>query len=110
MIFLFYRIAGFAWPGLTVEYCSEIIPFYIRAKGLAICLRMTALSGVLNQYVNPIGLESLTWEFYFIYIVIPVIEVARVWFLFLETKEPTLEEMAVLFDGDIPRCFIRIWR
>lgn len=30
MIFLFYGVAGFAWPGLTVSYCSEILPFNIR--------------------------------------------------------------------------------
>ncbi|KAF5672749.1 MFS SP sugar:H+ symporter [Fusarium denticulatum] len=99
MIFLFYGVAGFAWPGLTVAYCSEILPYSIRAKGLAICLGVTALSGVLNQYVNPIGLDKLAWRFYFVYIVILVIEVACIWFLFVETKGPTLEEIAVLFDG-----------
>ncbi|KAF4991868.1 hypothetical protein FDECE_13895 [Fusarium decemcellulare] len=100
MIFLFYGVAGFAWPGLTVAYCSEILPYSIRAKGLAICLGVTALSGVLNQYVNPIGLTELAWKFYFVYIVILVIEVVCIWFLFIETRGPTLEEIAVLFDGD----------
>jgi MFS family permease len=99
MIFLFYGVAGFAWPGLTVAYCSEILPYSIRAKGLAICLGTTALAGVLNQYVNPIGLAKLAWKFYFVYIVILVIEVICIWFLFVETKGPTLEEIAVLFDG-----------
>lgn len=99
MIFLFYGVAGFAWPGLAVAYCSEILPYSIRAKGLAICLGVTALSGVINQYVNPIGLAKLAWKFYFVYIVILVIEVACIWFLFVETKGPTLEEIAILFDG-----------
>lgn len=99
MIFLFYGVAGFAWPGLTVAYCSEILPYSIRAKGLAICLGVTTLSGVINQYVNPIGLAKLAWKFYFVYIVILVIEVACIWFLFVETKGPTLEEIAILFDG-----------
>ncbi|KAM5361177.1 hypothetical protein ACJZ2D_013259 [Fusarium nematophilum] len=99
MIFLFYGVAGFAWPGLTVAYCSEILPYSIRAKGLAIGLGVTALSGVLNQYVNPIGLAKLAWKFYFVYIVILVIEVACIWFLFVETKGHTLEEIAILFDG-----------
>ncbi|KAF4459717.1 MFS transporter SP family sugar:H+ symporter [Fusarium albosuccineum] len=100
MIFLFYGVAGFAWPGLTVAYCSEILPYSIRAKGFAICLGVTALSGVLNQYVNPIGLTELAWKFYFVYIVILVIEVVCIWFLFIKTRGPTLEEIAVLFDGD----------
>ncbi|PVH88084.1 general substrate transporter [Cadophora sp. DSE1049] len=50
MIFLFYGVAGFAWPGLTVAYCAEILPFNIRAKGLAINFALTALASVFNQY------------------------------------------------------------
>jgi MFS family permease len=50
MIFLFYGVAGFAWPGLTVAYCAEILPFNIRAKGLAINFALTATASVFNQY------------------------------------------------------------
>lgn len=100
MIFLFYGVAGFAWPGLTVAYCAEILPFNIRAKGLAVTLALTALASVFNQYVNPIGLENLQWRFYFVYIAILVIECLCIWFLFVETKGPTLEEIAALFDGE----------
>ena len=53
----------------------------------------------MDQYVNPIGLQKLQWRFYFVYIVILVIEVLCVYFLFIETKGPTLEEIAILFDG-----------
>lgn len=49
MIFLFYGIAGFAWPGLTVSYCAEILPFNIRAKGMAISFAGQAAASVLNQ-------------------------------------------------------------
>ncbi|KAL4786289.1 general substrate transporter [Aspergillus varians] len=100
MIFLYYGVAGFAWPGLTVAYCAEILPFNIRAKGIAINLSLTALSSVFNQYVNPIGLESLQWRFYFVYIAILVIECFCIYFLFVETKGPTLEEIAALLDGE----------
>lgn len=68
MIFLFYGVAGAAWPGLTVSYTIEILPYNIRAKGLTLCFFFTALSGVFNQWVNPLGLESLHWRFYFVYI------------------------------------------
>lgn len=100
MIFLFYGVAGFAWPGLTVAYCAEILPFNIRAKGLAINFALTASASVFNQYVNPVGLQALAWKFYFVYIAILVIEVLCIYFLFVETKGPTLEEIALLFDGD----------
>jgi hypothetical protein len=49
--------------------------------------------------VNPIGLRHLAWKFYFVYIVILIIECLCIWFLFVETRGPTLEEIARLFDG-----------
>jgi MFS family permease len=100
MIFLFYGVAGFAWPGLTVAYSSEILPYNIRARGLAVNFALTALSSVFNQYVNPVGLKELQWRYYFVYIAILIIECLCIWFLFVETKGPTLEEIAELFDGE----------
>lgn len=50
--------------------------------------------------MNPVGLENLRWKFYFVYIAILVIECLCIWFLFIETKGPTLEEIARLFDGN----------
>ncbi|KAJ4207088.1 hypothetical protein NW759_014086 [Fusarium solani] len=100
MIFLFYGVAGAAWPGLTVSYTVEILPYSIRAKGLTLCFCFTALSGVFNQWVNPLGLQQLEWRFYFVYIAVLVIECLTIYFFFVETKGPTLEEIAVLFDGD----------
>jgi MFS family permease len=100
MIFLFYGTAGAAWPGLTVSYTVEILPYHIRAKGLTLCFVFTALSGVFNQYVNPIGLEALEWKFYFVYIAVLVIECVTIYFFYVETKGPTLEEIAILFDGE----------
>ncbi|KAF4310523.1 putative hexose transporter protein [Botryosphaeria dothidea] len=100
MIFAFYGVAGFAWPGLTVAYCAEILPFHIRAKGLAVAMAGTAASSVFNQYVNPIGLAKLAWRFYFVYIAILVLECGAIWWLYVETRGPTLEEIARLFDGE----------
>ncbi|KAL4969911.1 sugar porter family MFS transporter [Aspergillus stella-maris] len=109
MIFLFYGTAGAAWPGLTVAYTVEILPFNIRAKGLTLCTCVAALAGIYNQYVNPLGLEALGWKFYFVYIAILVIECIVIYFYFVETRGPTLEEIAVLFDGhDAPAGLARV--
>ena len=99
MIFAFYEMAGFAWPGLTIAYSAEILPYDIRAKGLALCLALVACSSVFNQYVNPIGLQALHWRFYFVYIAILLCECLCIWFLFMETRGPTLEEITEHFDG-----------
>ncbi|RKK66568.1 hypothetical protein BFJ69_g15284 [Fusarium oxysporum] len=100
MIFLFYGVAGFAWPGLTVSYTVEILPYTIRAKGLTLCFCFTQLAGIFNQYVNPIGLENLAWKFYFVYIVVLVIECLTIYLYYVETANYPLEEIARIFDGD----------
>lgn len=100
MIFCFYTAAGLAWPGLTVSYTVEILPYKIRAKGLTLCFCFTALSGVFNQYVNPIGLQKLGWKFYLVYVAVLVIEVTMIYFYYVETKGLPLEEIARVFDGD----------
>jgi hypothetical protein len=92
--------AGIAWPGLTVSYTVEILPFNIRAKGLTLCFVFTSLAGIFNQYVNPIGIEALGWNFYIVYVVVLVLECLAIYFLYVETKGPALEEIALLFDGD----------
>ncbi|KAH8640506.1 general substrate transporter [Alternaria alternata] len=92
--------AGIAWPGLTVSYTVEILPFNIRAKGLTLCFVFTSLAGIFNQYVNPIGIEALGWKFYIVYVVVLVLECLAIYFLYVETKGPALEEIALLFDGD----------
>lgn len=105
MIFLFYGVTGLAWPGLSVAYTAEILPFHIRAKGLTVFQIGTNCAGIFNQYVNPIGIETLAWKFYFVYIVVLVIEVAVIYVYYVETRGPTLEEIAVLFDGPDSAAF-----
>lgn len=100
MIFCFYTVAGLAWPGLTVSYTVEILPYNIRAKGLTLCFCFTALSGVFNQYVNPIGLKNLGWKFYFVYIAVLVIQCIMIYFYYVETKGLPLEEISRVIDGD----------
>jgi hypothetical protein len=60
----------------------------------------TSLAGIFNQYVNPIGIEALGWKFYIVYVVVLVLECLAIYFLYVETKGPALEEIALLFDGD----------
>ncbi|KAJ1324697.1 hexose transporter-like protein [Microdochium nivale] len=49
--------------------------------------------------MNPMGPEVMQWRFYLVYVAILVIECLFIYFCFVETRGPTLEEIAVLFDG-----------
>ena len=54
------------------------------------------------RYVNPVGLDNLLphYKFYVVYCVWLAVELTVVYFFFIETKGPTLEEVAKIFDGE----------
>ncbi|KAF2126521.1 general substrate transporter [Dothidotthia symphoricarpi CBS 119687] len=102
MIWLFNIAYALAWSGLLVAYTVEILPFKIRAKGLMIMNLFIQVALTINQYVNPYGFEYLkpTWKFYTIYAVWIFIELIFVCVFYVETRGPTLEEVAKIFDGE----------
>lgn len=50
--------------------------------------------------VNPIALESIAWKYYIVFVVVLIIYGVTVYFAFPETRGYSLEQMAVVFDGD----------
>ncbi|KAF1966350.1 general substrate transporter [Bimuria novae-zelandiae CBS 107.79] len=101
-IWIFQFAYSVAWTGLLVAYTIEILPFKIRAKGLMIMNVFIQVALTINQYVNPLGFQHLkpTWKLYTIYTVWIFLELIFVGFMFLETRGPTLEEIAKIIDGD----------
>jgi hypothetical protein len=53
-----------------------------------------------NQYINPIALDHLGWKYYIFYCVWLAVELAVVYFFYIETRNTPLEEIAKHFDGD----------
>jgi len=102
MIWIFSACYALAWSGLLVAYTVEILPFKIRAKGLMIMNFFIQVALTINQYVNPYGFDYLkpTWKFYTIYACWIFLELIFVTIFYVETKGPTLEEVAKIFDGD----------
>ncbi|OZJ02060.1 hypothetical protein BZG36_04964 [Bifiguratus adelaidae] len=110
MIFLFYGFYDLAWTPLTVLYPVEILPFTIRAKGMAISALAIDLALFFNQYVNPVALTNAGWKYYIFYCIWLAIELAVVLKWFPETKGRTLEELAEVFDKDAASQTIREMR
>jgi len=101
MIFVYSAAYSLAWTALTVLYPTEIMPYNIRAKGLAVSSLAVNLALFFNSYVNPIGLDNIGWKYYFVYVAWLPVEVATIFFFYKETKGRTLEELAVIFDGEV---------
>ncbi|KAI1095305.1 general substrate transporter [Rostrohypoxylon terebratum] len=99
MIFLFYTAFNCGWQGLVITCPVEILPYELRAKGLQLTF-FGISTNVVNQYVNPVGIQSAGWKFYIFYCVWLCVEFVVVYFLWVETKGIPLEEIAKLFDKE----------
>jgi sugar porter (SP) family MFS transporter len=97
---VFYSLA---WSGLLVGYAIEILPYKLRAKGLMVMNLTVQCALTLNTYANPLAFdhfEGHTWKLYIIYTCWLFLELSFVFKMYIETKGPTLEELAKIIDGD----------
>ncbi|CAG8973376.1 hypothetical protein HYALB_00000139 [Hymenoscyphus albidus] len=96
---IFYSLA---WSGLLVAYSLEILPYKLRAKGLMIMNLVVQATLVLGNYTNPIAWDNLPHHYHLslIYTIWIFVELVFVYFFYIETRGPTLEELAKIFDGD----------
>lgn len=62
--------------------------------------RFKNAANAVNQWVNPIILDAIHWKYYAVYIAIPLAYIVTIWFTCAETKGLTIEEIAVVFDGE----------
>lgn len=58
---------------------------------------------VVNTYGISVGIAKIGWKLYIVYIGWLCVEMAVVYFFFVETAGKTLEEMSSIFDADNPR-------
>ncbi|KAJ5563266.1 hypothetical protein N7535_008430 [Penicillium sp. DV-2018c] len=101
-VWLFSVFYAIAWSGLLVAYSLEILPYRLRAKGIMIMNLTTQASLVLGNYTNPIAWDNLPhhWNLSLIYTIWIFVELCFVYFFYVETRGPTLEELAMIFDGN----------
>ncbi|KAH6982523.1 general substrate transporter, partial [Ilyonectria destructans] len=99
LIFLFNACYNLMQP-FQYLYIGEIFPFILRSKGIAVMQMSVRVASVFNQFINPIGMENIGWKFFLAYVVWLVIETTIVYFFFPETQGPSLEEMALVMEGD----------
>ncbi|KAH7305189.1 general substrate transporter [Stachybotrys elegans] len=99
MIFLFNFFFTAGWGTLQVTYVVEILPFNLRARGLVLYNLFVACALIFNQYANPIGVTNSGWKYYITYDVWLAFEAIVVYFLFVETGKLSLEETALVLDG-----------
>jgi sugar porter (SP) family MFS transporter len=101
-VWLFGVFYSIGFSGLLVAYTLEVLPFHLRAKGVMIMNITVQAILALSGQTNPLAIENLPhqWNFWLFYTLWDFVEAAWVYFVFVETKGPTLEEIARIFDGE----------
>lgn len=99
-LFTFFFHYDIAWTPLLFGYPTEIFPYTLRSKGIAVELFAIYGSLVIAAFVNPIGLENIGWKYYIVFCVLLVVFFFITYFMFPETKGYSLEEISKIFDGE----------
>jgi MFS family permease len=75
-------------------YLVELWPYAERSRGIAWFQFFGKGAGFFATYVNPIGLSAIAWKWLLVYVCWLAFELVFVYFLFPETYNRTLEELA----------------
>lgn len=75
-------------------YLVEIFPYAQRARGIAIFQFWGKAAQFFGTNVNPIGTQAIGWKYLLVYCCWIFAEAALIWFLWPETSNRSLEELA----------------
>ncbi|KAF4627792.1 hypothetical protein G7Y89_g10361 [Cudoniella acicularis] len=102
-IYLFGIIFAWGFTPLQTLYAVECLENRMRAKGSGLNFLFLNVAMVVNTYGISVGIAKIGWKLYIVYIVWICIEIATIYFFFVETGGKTLEEMQDIFNADNPR-------
>lgn len=84
---------------LAYTYPPEILRYSQRAKGVVVAQAIGYAFSFLNLYTAPLAIERISWRYYAINGGWNLGIMAVVYWLFVETKGRTLEEIDEVFEG-----------
>ncbi|KAH7313705.1 lactose permease [Stachybotrys elegans] len=100
---LFFYFAYSPWynlgnNALTYTYLLEIFPYAVRSRGIGLQQIFGKAGGFFSTNVNPLALTAIDWRYLAIYCGWIAFEIIFIYFVYPETYNRTLEELAFLFE------------
>ncbi|KAJ7661415.1 general substrate transporter [Mycena polygramma] len=94
-IFLFGIVYAFTYTPLQALYCADAYPdleyrWWVGAPRF------------INTFANSVGLQKLSWRYYFVFVAWDLVASVLWYFLGVETHGRTLEELDEIFDASWP--------
>lgn len=101
-IYLFGICFAWGFTPLQTLYAVECLENRTRAKGSGLNFLFLNIAMVVNTYGISVGIEKIGWKLYLVYIVWICVEIAIIYFFFVETAGKTLEELKEVFEAKNP--------
>ncbi|KAL1887830.1 hypothetical protein Sste5346_009942 [Sporothrix stenoceras] len=101
-IFLIAIVFSAVYTPFQALYPAEVLSFEQRAKGMALQNFAGSAAGLVNQFALPVALEKITWKTYFIYLATCSAMALYYYFVMVETRGRTLEELNDIFAAKNP--------
>lgn len=102
-IFLIGIVFSAAYTPLQALYPVEVLSYEQRAKGMALQNMAGNAAGLINQFALPVALKNISWKTYFVFFAVCFAEAIYYYFIMVETKGHTLEELDEIFESKNPR-------
>ncbi|KAE9393787.1 MFS general substrate transporter [Gymnopus androsaceus JB14] len=98
VLFILRVFNGMGWSPLTHNYPAEILPYSIRAKALSYFTFLETSILAFNLWLHPIAFEKIGWKYFTVFVGVLSALLIAMWFLFIETRGRTIEQVSLLFD------------
>ncbi|OIW25688.1 general substrate transporter [Coniochaeta ligniaria NRRL 30616] len=102
-IFLIGIVFSAAYTPLQALYPVEVLAYDQRAKGMALQNMAGNAAGLINQFALPVALQRISWKTYSVYLGVCLAQAVYYYFIMVETKGWTLEELNEVFEAKNPR-------
>jgi len=102
-VYLFGATFAVSLTPMQPIYPGEVLTNDMRAKGMGVMQISSGVASFINTFAAPVALNNIGYWFYAFFAFFDVFEFLFIYFLFVETKGRTLEELEEVFNSPNPR-------
>jgi MFS family permease len=102
IIFMFGFVFGAGFTPLQALYPVECLRYESRAKGMGMYNFFVNIANFYNTFVTEIAFNAAGWKYYLLFVFWDTFEILFIYFLFVETRHRTLEELNEIFAARNP--------